>query len=81
MLIMNRTYYLTKQFKDMRFKDFKLGQKLGIGFGLLIAIASVLGILFVKNGPELDIIPKSLIVSYLSIYVVNAFHYKKYIKV
>ncbi len=33
----------------MKFKDLKLGQKLGVGFGLLIALASLLGILAIIN--------------------------------
>ncbi len=39
----------------MNFKDLKLGNKLGIGFGVLIAIALTLGIIAIVNMERISV--------------------------
>ncbi len=49
----------------MRFKDFKLGIKLGIGFGILILIAAMLGIIAIINMQNISTKSKHLANEYI----------------
>jgi len=49
----------------MKFKDFKLGQKLGIGFGMLIIIASILGLTAIFNMQSISSKSKYLATEYV----------------
>lgn len=49
----------------MNFKDLKIGQKLGIGFGILILIAVILGVLAVVNMQKISVKSKYLAEEYV----------------